>query len=199
MSIANLTGSHEDARRWREDRYRFAHHLGEVLAGPRAGVLPLSGPVVYGIWLRWGLLYIGQTTDAARRLRDLPIGESHHLANSFPPEIWDRVVVISWPLLPESAQPLATLDGKTIGLALEHHLQVATDPLANGARRMAGGGWRDVHRGKSRSVGAQAAVSIGALADRVLELWRAAEESTGSSDSPHQAVRCVRPAARSGS
>lgn len=33
---------------------------------------------------------------------DLPIGESHHLANSFPPEIWTRVVVVYWGQLIET-------------------------------------------------------------------------------------------------
>lgn len=80
-----LTDSAVAARLWRERRYAFAYRLGEELAGATAELSPVTGPAVYGIWLKWGLLYIGQTTEAARRLRDLPVGESHHLANTFLP------------------------------------------------------------------------------------------------------------------
>lgn len=96
-SLTALTGSADAARQWRERRYAFAYRLGEELAGQSSTNPAVTGSAVYGIWLRWGLLYVGQTTEASRRLRDLPVGESHHLANTFPPEIWDRVVVIDWP------------------------------------------------------------------------------------------------------
>ena len=148
-NIRNLSGTQDDARKWREERYSFAHRLGEMLAGATAKRESLTGPVVYGIWLRWGLLYVGQTTDAARRLRDLAIGESHHLATTFPPETWDRVVVISWPQLPQALDALISFDSRTIGLGLEHGLQLATNPLANGARRTADGGWRTINRTES--------------------------------------------------
>lgn len=59
-----------------------------------------AGPVLYGVFASGaGLCYVGQTQEAERRLRDLPVGESHHLANTVPPEVWERVVVIRWPLL----------------------------------------------------------------------------------------------------
>ncbi len=90
--LTALTGSAAAARQWRERRYDFAHRLGEKLVGQCAADPPVEGSAIYGIGLKWGLLYVGQTNDAARRLRDLPVGESHHLANTFPPEIWDRVV-----------------------------------------------------------------------------------------------------------
>lgn len=124
------------------------------------------GSAVYGIWLKWGLLYVGQTNEASLRLRDLPVGESHHLANTFPPEIWDRVVVIDWPSLAEAEAALAQLDQATIGLAIEHRLQVRVQPLANASRRTKGGGWRDIDRGKSKSRGARAADAVGDLATR---------------------------------
>ncbi len=166
-----------------------------MLVGGTADRQPLSGPRVYGIWLRWGLLYVGQTTDVARRLRDLPIGESHHLANTFPPETWDRVVVISWPQLPEAADLLGSLDSKTIGLALEHHLQLATKPLANGARRKADGGWRAVDRQGSTSLGARTVHAIGDLADQVLRMWNDAQIYEAAGGTLPDFVRCIRPGA----
>ena len=101
-ALLDLTSSQDRSVAWRRHRYRYAHRLGAALAGVKDPRGPVQGPVVYGVWLQSGLLYVGQTSEARRRLRDLPVGESHHLANSFPPEIWHRVAVISWPLLPEA-------------------------------------------------------------------------------------------------
>lgn len=192
-SIRSLTGSYEDARLWRAERYSFAHRLGEMLVGGTADKPALTGPVVYGIWLRWGLLYVGQTTDAARRLRDLPIGESHHLANTFPPETWDRVVVICWPQIPGAAELLDSLDSKTIGLGLEHHLQLATKPLANGARRTTNGGWHTVNRERSTSLGARTGHAVGDLAEQVLRMWNDAAIHEARAETLPDPVRCIRP------
>jgi len=192
-SLRALTDSAQAATAWRERRYDFAHRLGEALAGETATDAALAGPAVYGIWLSWGLLYVGQTTEASRRLRDLPVGESHHLANTFPPEIWDRVVVISWSALPQAAAALAQLDHATIGLALEHHLQLRVLPLANASRRTKAGGWRPVDRVKSQSRGARALAAIGALAVTVEELWDlAAVYEDGQAPLP-VSTRCIRP------
>ena len=161
--LTALTGSAAAARQWRERRYAFAHRPGEKLVGESSTHPPITGSAVYGIWLKWGLLYVGQINEASRRLRDLPVGESHHLANTFPPEIWDRVVVIDWPSLAEAKAALAQLDHATIGLALEHRLQV------------------------------RAAGAIGDLADEVDRLWDiAAVHKIGSALLP-AAAHSVRP------
>ena len=82
-------------------------------------------------------IYIGQTMDARRRLWDLPIGESHHLANTYPPEIWSRIIVVRWrDILREDPSLETTLFAElhdlglgaaehtqAIGLILEHRLQ----------------------------------------------------------------------------
>lgn len=170
-SLNALTNSAEAARDWRKRRYAVAHRLGEELAGQTLTHPAVAGPAVYGIWLPWGLLYVGQTREASRRLRDLPVGESHHLANTFPSEIWDRVVVIDWPALPEAQTVMTQLDPTAIGLALEHRLRVGLQPLANSSRRTKGGGWRTVDRATSRSRGAQAEGAVGALAEIVDQLW----------------------------
>lgn len=174
QALGELTGSEESARAWRHHRYKFAYELGHALVGDRRSPR-VSGHVVYGVWLRWGLLYVGQTTEAERRLRDLAIGESHHLANTFPPELWDQVLVISWPDLPEAQSVPAELEPHTVGLALEHRLHAWLQPLANDTRRTDGGGWRKVNWATSRSRGAKASHQVGELFQAVQGIWRAAE------------------------
>jgi hypothetical protein len=193
-SLNRLTGTPEAARVWRERRYRFAHRLGEALVGTTSGQAAIVGPAVYGVWLSWGLLYIGQTTDAGRRLRDLAIGESHHLANTFPPETWDRVVVVAWTRLPEAAEVVERLGVQSIGLALEHRLQSWAQPLANAARRTTEGGWRQVDWTRSTSTGARVAADVDTLFLRVRSLWTAAETGAPASPPLDEAVRCVAPA-----
>jgi hypothetical protein len=93
----------ESVLAWQDRRYRFAHHVGQLLTSPaRPDAAPVTGHVVYGVHVAGaGLLYVGQTGNAKRRLRDLPVGESHHLATTVPPETWERVIVVQWPdLLP---------------------------------------------------------------------------------------------------
>ena len=168
------------ASAWREGRYDFAFRLGQALtAETPSGLPPVTGQVVYGVWLDWGLLYVGRTAKAFRRMRDLPVGESHHLANTFPPEIWSRVVVVAWPLLPE-AQDLPIADD-LIGAGLEHRLQAHLKPLANSARRKSTGGWREVVWETSRSAGAKVGPRIDGLFESVLRLWEDAERAVDES------------------
>ncbi|MFB9907130.1 hypothetical protein [Allokutzneria oryzae] len=179
-ALRRLTGTEAAADAWRSGRYEFAHRLGRALASATtSGLPPITGNVIYGVWLEWGLLYVGQTADASRRLRDLPVGESHHLANTFPPEIWHRVVVVSWPLLPEARDLGVAPD--LIGLGLEHRLQSHLKPLANSARRTPKGGWRPVDWARSRSAGARVGPRLGALFEPVLRLWQAAEQAPDES------------------
>ncbi|MEV6241261.1 hypothetical protein [Lentzea sp. NPDC051838] len=159
---------------WREHRYKFAHLLaGKLVEG-------LRGPAVYGVWLQWGLLYVGQTLEAERRLKDLVIGESHHLANTYPPEIWHHVVVVSWSELPEAADVVDAFGHKAVGEGLEHRLQEALEPLANASRRTSYGTWRDVNWRTSRSLGARTGVHLDDLYGAVLDVWnRAAAAQDG--------------------
>lgn len=157
--------------------------------GPTASSPAVTGAALYGVWLPWGLLYVGQTLDAARRLRDLPVGESHHLANTFPPETWDRVVVISWALLPDAAAPVLRIGEKAVGLALEHEIQRHATPLANASRRRTGGGWRLVDPVRSKSLGARSAGEVAKLAAQVQALW--VDAVTRETSSP--VMRVVRP------
>ena len=191
-NLRELTDSSDSAWRWRERRYQFAHRLGDALVGAAEGRPPITGAALYGVWLRWGLLYVGQTAEAERRLRDLAIGESHHLANTFPPEVWDRVVIVAWPQLTEADALTERLGAKTVGLALEHHLQSRAAPLANAARRTSQGGWRSVDRARSTSIGARAAAEVQPLFDAVEALWDTAAASEDGAALP-VAIRCVRP------
>lgn len=192
-SLRALLESPESARRWRQHRYQFSHRLGEALAARVDGKPPVTGSAIYGIWLEWGLIYVGQTTDAARRLRDLPIGESHHLATTFPPEVWHKVVVIAWPQLPSAAGLVDQLGNVTVGLALEYLLQLRANPLANEARRTGRGEWRLIDRTRSLSAGAKAASQVSALFEELQEVWELASSADRSQDLPTSA-RCIFPA-----
>lgn len=191
--LDSLTSTRQASDEWRRYRYAFAHRLGTELAGATETSPPVVGSAVYGIWLRWGLLYVGQTTDASRRLRDLPVGESHNVANTFPPETWDRVVVVNWRLAPEADPAVTSLGEATVGLALEHALQLRVQPLANSARRTTDGGWRPIDRARSRSRGAVAAPKIRDLETAVRQVWdMAAHHEAGDPPLPAW-TRCVRP------
>ncbi|MFE3822837.1 hypothetical protein [Nocardia tengchongensis] len=177
-ALHELTATEAVAESWRHERYRFAHKLGHALAGPGQGVLPMSGSVLYGVWLDWGLLYVGQTGNAERRLRDLPVGESHHLSNTFPPEIWSQVIVIAWPQLPEAAGPIDLYGLEKVSLGLEYRLQAWLHPLANASRRTPDGKWRAVDWTKSRSRGAVTGGQIDDLFAAVQKIWKDPSNST---------------------
>lgn len=162
QALQELTRDDQSAAQWRSSRYTFAHRLGSALTrDPETGG-PLTGPVIYGIWLDWGLIHIGQTTEAERRLKDLDVGQSHQLASTFPPEIWHRVVVLPWPRLRSAPDAIARLPRDAVGLGLEYGLQSLLRPLASTSR--------------SRSRGARAYRQIGELFAEVKEVWDQAEK-----------------------
>ncbi|MFI8810553.1 MULTISPECIES: hypothetical protein [unclassified Streptomyces] len=177
-SLTTLLGDPSLLARWQERRYEFAHRVGALLTEARGESPAITGPVLYGVFASGaGLCYVGQTQDAERRLRDLPVGESHHLANTVPPEIWERVVVIRWPLLlPEApADEQATAAGigpRVCGLALEHRVQVATAPPLNSRRRRTTGDWQPRNLAQSRSLGAVHSLSLPDLGQRALAAWK---------------------------
>jgi hypothetical protein len=182
QALLELTTDEQAAAEWRRRRYAFAHRLGTALVageGERAGI---TGSVLYGVWLTWGLIYVGQTGEAQRRLRDLAVGESHHLANTYPPEIWSRVAVIEWPRLPAASAAIGLHSEPVAGLALEHRLQSMLHPLANASRRTPEGGWRSVDWVGSRSRGARAAREIDELFALVWAAWQAVERWTATGD-----------------
>lgn len=146
---------------WQDRRYRFAHRVGQLLTDPAPpDAASVAGHVVYGVYVaKAGLLYVGQTGDAKRRLRDLPVGESHHLATTVPPETWERVIVIQWTNLLEEVRNserlvAEQLGHQTCGLALEHLLQVTYRPVMTARRRNGTGEWTARRIDSSRSRGA---------------------------------------------
>ncbi|MFD5824797.1 hypothetical protein [Lentzea sp. NPDC060358] len=187
-AMRDVAATREASLAWRQHRYKFAHRLGRALTAEP----PLTGPAVYGVWLQWGLLYVGQTLEAERRLRDLAIGESHHLANTYPPEIWHHVVVVSWSRLPEAAGAVEASGSKAVGEGLEHRLQEALEPLANASRRTWDGRWRAVDWKSSRSLGARTGRQIDDLFAAVLDVWNEAASARNGEPVP-SASRVVFP------
>lgn len=108
----------------------------------------------------------------------LAVGESHHLANTVPPEVWHRVVVFNWPeLLPRLTEPqraaVAAVATTVVGEALEHLLlQIELQPLLNQRRRGRDGSWRDRRQGDSRSRGAITASVVGGPHHEVRDCWQ---------------------------
>lgn len=178
-SLATLLGNTSLLARWQERRYQFAHRVGALLTEMHGGSSATVGPVLYGVSASGaGLCYVGQTQEAERRLRDLPVGESHHLANTVPPEVWERVIVIRWPLLlseaPRSEQLEVEAMGSAVcGLALEHALQLATAPPLNSRRRRTSGDWQPRNLARSRSRGAIHSQRIPELSRLTLAAWNA--------------------------
>ncbi|MEU0786904.1 hypothetical protein ABZ341_35720 [Streptomyces sp. NPDC006173] len=173
-----LTADASLLARWQEHRYRFAHRVRVALLGATAaGSGGVVGPVVYGIYTAAGLCYVGQTAEAQRRLGDLPVGERHHVGNTLPPELWERVVVLRWPALlatvPAAERAAVQEMGDEVcGLTLEHALQVATAPLLNLRRRGRGGEWRVRNLAGSGSRGAVHAGIVPRLCEVALAAWQ---------------------------
>jgi len=182
QALLELTANKQAAAEWRRRRYAFAHRLGTALTAGEGTDPGITGSVLYGVWLTWGLIYVGQTGEAQRRLRDLAVGESHHLANTYPPEIWSRVAVIEWPRLSAASAAIGLHSEPVAGLALEHRLQSVLHPLANASRRTPEGGWRSVDWAGSRSRGARAAREIDELFASVLAAWQVVERWTAAGD-----------------
>lgn len=163
---------------WQDRRYLFAHQVGQLLiAAPEGGAAAVDGHVVYGVYVGDGvLLYVGQTRDAKRRLRDLPVGESHHLAMTVPPETWERVIVVQWPRLlaqvPDSeARAAERLGHDVCGLAIEHLLQVTYRPVMAARRRSGTGGWSERRIERSQSRGAVSSSQFPGLFAAVCTAW----------------------------
>jgi hypothetical protein len=129
---------------------------------------------------------VGQAKEAERRLRDLPIGESHHVGMTVAPELWSYVIVIQWrqllPLVPAAERQLASDDPETCGKALEHLMICKRHPVINCYARTRDGHFRVRPPEQSRSAGARAAPNFPGLFKAVLTSWTDLESaaSTGS-------------------
>lgn len=148
----------ERSRRFREQRYAFNHrlarHLVENLPARR------RDQVIYAVHLAGDHpcpAYLGTSTEGHRRLWDLPVGESHHLSNTYPPETWERVTILHWrQVLMEESYDLTTLAAqvgehfpvepaevmKLIGMGIEFLFQKETNPELNIRIKLRRGGFR---------------------------------------------------------
>lgn len=185
----------EEALDFLDRRYAYTAAVAQALTRHLPASDDGEDDALYGVWL--GPLaepvYIGQTEHARRRLWDLPVGESHHLANSFPPETWGRVVVVRWhdlvergisQLHPRYLHLLTRLQREKriprrkanlvggVGLAFEYLLQREYNPVFNATRKQRDGTRKLVHRDKSRSVGAVLAPHVADLFEEVHAAWR---------------------------
>jgi hypothetical protein len=186
-ALRDLTADAERLAAWRDQRNAFAHRLGTALTEPHPPAPTATGPALYGVYLpTTGLCYIGQTKESERRLRDLPIGESHHVGMTVPPELWSRVIVIQWrqllPLVPAAERGLANEDPETCGKALEHLMICERHPVINSYARR-NGQFRARSPERSQSTGARAAPNFPGLFKAVLTSWTDLE--LAPTDSPH--------------
>jgi hypothetical protein len=133
-ALNELLGDRQRFDSWRKQRYAFAHRVGTLLTEAHPPAPAAIGPALYGVYLPGtGLCYVGQTQEARRRLRDLPIGESHHLAMTAPPELWTRVIVVQWAelLVRSTEREWVIPDMKACGQALEYLLHCHFRPTIN--------------------------------------------------------------------
>jgi len=155
-----------------------AHRVGTLLTEAHPPAPAAIGSALYGVYLPGtGLCYVGQTQEAGRRLRDLPIGESHHLAMTAPPELWTRVIVVQWAeLLVRAAEREWVIpDMKACGQALEYLLHCHFRPTINCYARTTDGRYRERPPERSKSKAAVGAIAYLDLFKVVLGVWSALE------------------------
>jgi hypothetical protein len=174
-ALQELTGDPQRFDSWRKQRYAFAHRVGTLLTEAHPPTPAATGPALYGVYLTGiGLCYVGQTQEAKRRLRDLPIGESHHLAVTVPPELWTRVIVVQWTELFTAAigdHNWTITDMKTCGEALEYLLHCHFHPPINCHARTTSGSYRERPPENSKSKAAITSASFSGLFKAVLGAW----------------------------
>jgi hypothetical protein len=170
-ALLELTADPMTSRAYLDAREAFNVQFASELLSVAGVARSSTEPALYAVWIGNSNepYYVGQTQRAGRRLWDLPFGESHHLANSFPPQSWSRVVVLCWArmeaaLVGEARDAVRRQMGvddekvdQVLGLGLEHAITVQYRPFFNLLKRRQGGGWIDRDPEASRARGARAA------------------------------------------
>jgi len=186
--LRELTAGPVTSRAYLDAREAFNVQIAKDLLSVADVARSSPEPALYAVWIGNSNepYYLGQTQRAGRRLWDLPFGESHHLANSFPPQTWSRVVVLCWArmeaalVLParDAVRRQLGVDGKkvdeVVGLALEHALTVRYRPFFNLLNRRQGGGWveRDLESSGARGARAADLAAVVALVEGpILAAW----------------------------
>lgn len=181
-----LNANESKAREFRTRRYAFTHALANVLVKnlPKTG----TDQVIYAVRLMGGHskpVYLGSSSEGCRRLWDLPIGESHHLANTYPPEVWQTVQILHWrqllvakghdlDALQRSVAKLCSARSKSTleltGMGIEFRFQQETRPDMNMLTKRRDGGFKEVNPSRSKS--RQAIVAREWITGRIYEdLW----------------------------
>lgn len=193
--IRPLVNSPETAEAYWLARNRFAADLATRLISAAALSRAQKTPILYAVWLHGHRepIYLGQSSNGCRRLWDLPIGESHHLANTFPPESWHSVAVLQWadliePQLDELLSRVSAqfaLDRSAAlaisGLGFEFLFLEKLKPLFNLRKRRRDGSLRQINLATSQSLGARALPICTEFAEPLLESW----ERLASGAQPH--------------
>lgn len=126
---------------WLHRRLLFAraHAVRVLMCGD--GAFADGGAIVYAVVVRnQGCVYIGETMSQ-RRLWDIPVGESHHLAATFPPSVWDRLVALRWSELDGVVAPADQASLRFAGRALERELHRRIRPEMNLWTKRSDGRW----------------------------------------------------------
>ena len=130
----------------------------------------------------------------------MPVGESHHLSNTYPPEIWERIQVLHWrQVLKLEGYDLTVLEAqvaehfstkpvdalKLIGMAIEFLFQNEAMPELNVRSKLRSGGFREVGIGTSAS--RQAIIArrwMGSLFPILLDHWMRLEAGADAHSGP---------------
>lgn len=180
---------------WYHRRVQFARAHAVRTALCAGGAFDGREPVVYAVKLRGhvGAAYIGETIGR-RRLWDLPVGESHHLATTFPVMTWDRIVVIRWTAWAGGSPPSDPVDLKLAGLAIESHLHLGMRPELNLWTKRSNGSWAPRNPRPRSGPADFDAASVSARVRAALEELLERSFDGPAHDDPKLAARIVRPA-----
>lgn len=188
-SCRSLNADEDKARDLRTRRYGFTRSLANHLVKN----LPAYGDdqVIYAVHLTGQHsrpVYLGTSSEGHRRLWDLSIGESHHLSNTYPPEVWSKVQIMHWKqLLSAAGHDLGALQEsvsksfpeksrfalKLIGMGIEFRFQQEIRPEINILAKRRQGGFRTVDFAGSQSIHAAIARQwiVGPIFDDLLRSW----------------------------
>ncbi|HEX8083347.1 MAG TPA: hypothetical protein VF529_03595 [Solirubrobacteraceae bacterium] len=126
---------------WLHRRVLFARAHAVRMAMCAGGFFDGRRPLLYAVAVRnQGCVYLGETLSR-RRLWDIPVGESHHLAATFPPAAWERLVALRWSEVEGVVLPPSPGLHQAAGRALERELHIRLQPEMNIWTKRVDGRW----------------------------------------------------------
>ncbi|MCU5632909.1 GIY-YIG nuclease family protein [Bacillus cereus] len=103
----------DSIKRYIQIRFAFACDVFQILQqGLEEDGNNVREPIIYGVIMSNKSIYIGQSLDSQRRIKDLPIGESHHFAKTIPTELWEKIIVIKLNSIFESEEERIEIENK---------------------------------------------------------------------------------------